>query len=130
MVGGLKWPISRGGSYLSSTEIFTPGTDSGWSTVSPLPRTVYTAGSVSLNNRIFLFGDYFSNLRDCSLIFVFTGNLDCVGGCGVTSDADTVYEWKGDEEEWRVHGTILDRRSHIEVSLVPLSSGVLDHCTK
>ena len=66
---------------------------------------------------------------DCSLIFVFAGNWDCDGGCGVTSDANTVYEWNGDEEEWTVHGTILERRTEVGVSLVPLSSGVLDHCT-
>ena len=64
---GLKKYLVVGGyvggvGALSSTEIFTPGTDSSWTTVSPLPRTVYTAGSVSLNNRIYLFGDYSSNL--------------------------------------------------------------------
>ena len=47
----------------------------------------------------------------------------------VTSDADKVYEWDGDEEKWTVHGTLLERRSNVGVSLVPLSSGVLDHCT-
>ena len=61
---------------------------------------------------------------------MFAGNYDCVGGCGVTSDADNVYEWNGDEEEWTVHGTIMERRNEVGVSLVPLSSGVLDHCTK
>ena len=125
MVGG------RDGGFKSvpSTEIFTPGTDSGWTTVSlsQLPRTVSSAGSVSLNNRIYLFGDYFtSNLADCSIIFVFAGNWDY----GVSSDADEVYEWNGDEEEWRVHGKILERRGNVGVSRVPLSSGVLDHCTK
>ena len=33
-----------------------------------------------------------------------------------------------DEEEWTYHGAILERKSHVGVSLVPLSSGVLDHC--
>ena len=58
-------------------------------------------------------------------IFEFSGNLH---RGQVTSDADNVYEWNGDEEEWTVHGTILERRSHVGVSLVPVSSGVLDHC--
>ena len=48
----------------------------------------------------------------------------------MTSDADTVYEWNGDEEEWTVHGTILERRSHVGVSLVPLDSGLMKYCTK
>ena len=61
-------------------------------------------------------------------MFVFAGNYNYEEG-GVTSDADTVYEWNGDEEHWTVHGTILERRSRVGVSLVPLSSGVLDHCT-
>ena len=46
---------------------------------------------------------------------------------GGNSDADNVYEWNGDEEEWTVHGTILEGRSFTGVSLIP--SGVLDHCT-
>ena len=58
-------------------------------------------------------------------IFEFTGNY--VGE--LASDADKVYEWDGDKEEWTVHGTMLERRSFVGVSLVPLSSGVLDHCT-
>ena len=56
---------------------------------------------------------------------MFVGNYD---DGGLTSDADKVYEWSGDEEEWTVHGTILERKSHVGVSIVPLSSGVLDHC--
>ena len=56
------------------------------------------------------------------------GNYD-IGEGGVTSDADNVYEWNGDEEEWTVHGTILERKSNVGVSLVPVSSGVLDYCT-
>ena len=124
MVGG--W----GGGYLSSTETWSPG-DSSWTTVSlsPLPRYVYGAGSVSLNNRIYLFGDYFNNGGDCSLLFVLAGNGNSGVG-GPTSDADNVYEWNGDEEHWTVHGTILERKDNVGVSLVPLSSGVLDHCTK
>ena len=46
----------------------------------------------------------------------------------VTSDADKVYEWNSDEEEWTVDGTILERRNEVGVSLVPLFSRVLDHC--
>ena len=68
----------------------------------------------------------YSNYVEDFSIFEFAGNF--VDG-EVTSDADKVYEWDGDEEEWTVHGTILERRSHVGVSLVPLSSGVLDHCT-
>ena len=56
---------------------------------------------------------------------MFAGNYDH----GVSSDADKVYEWNGDEEHWTVHGTILERRSNVGVSVVPLSSGVLDHCS-
>ena len=54
--------------YLSSTETWSPG-DPSWTTVSlsPLPRTVYGAGSVSLNNRIYLFGDYSNIGGDCYL---------------------------------------------------------------
>ena len=52
-----------GSEYLSSTEIFTPGTDSSWTKVSPLSRTFSFAGSVNLNNRIYLFGDYSSILE-------------------------------------------------------------------
>ena len=118
-----------GGHYLSSTERWSPG-DSSWTTVSlsPLPRYVYGAGSVSLNNRIYLFGDYLNNAGDCSVISLFAGN-GYSGEGGPTSDADNVYEWNGDEEHWTVHGTILERKYYVGVSLVPLSSGVLDHCT-
>ena len=42
--------------YLSTTETWAIG-DLSWTTVSPLPRTVSWTGSVSLNNRIYLFGD-------------------------------------------------------------------------
>ena len=56
---------------------------------------------------------------------MFAGNW--ADGRG-TSDADNVYEWNGDEEEWTVHGTLRERRGNAGVSLVPLS-GVLDHCT-
>lgn len=108
VVGG-RDKLSR---YLSSTEIWSPG-DSSWTTLeySPLHvrRTAFYAGTVSLNNNIYLFGN-------------FEG--------GVTSHADTVYEFNGDKEEWTIHGTIHERRSHVGVSLVPLSSGVLDYCTK
>ena len=57
---------------------------------------------------------------------MFAGNYNQNEG-KLTSDADKVYEWNGDEEEWTVHGTILERRSLTGLSLVP--SGVLDHCT-
>ena len=57
---------------------------------------------------------------------MFAGNY--VDG-GVTSDADKVYKWSGDDQVWTVHGTILERRSHAGVSLVPRSSDVLDYCT-
>ena len=64
---GLKKYLVVGGydgsEYLSSTEIFTPGTDSSWTKVSPLSRTFSFAGSVNLNNRIYLFGDYSSILE-------------------------------------------------------------------
>ena len=56
---------------------------------------------------------------------MFAGNKV---GSEVASDADKVYEWNGDEEEWTVHGTILERRNEVGVSLVPLFSRVLDHC--
>ena len=70
--------------------------------------------------------DYLNIEGDCSVIFVFVGGNN--DNDGVTSDADNVYEWNGDEEHWTVHGTILERKYHVGVSLVPLSSGVLDHC--
>ena len=44
---------------------------------------------------------------------------------GVSSDADKVYEWNGDEEEWTVHGTILEGRKEAGISLVPLSITIL-----
>ena len=59
---------------------------------------------------------------------MFAGNYGGEGEGEVTSDADKVYEWNGDEEEWTDHGTILEKRSHVGLSVVPLSSGVLDHC--
>ena len=67
VVGGFHGP-----DFFSSTETWSPG-DSSWTTVSlsPLPRPVTYAGSVSLNNNIYLFGIYFNNLGDCSLIFLF-----------------------------------------------------------
>ena len=55
---------------------------------------------------------------------MFAGNWDG----GVTSDANKVYKWSGDDEVWTVNGTILEKRSHVGVSLVPRSSGVMDHC--
>ena len=81
--------------------------------------------AVSLDNKIYLIGKNIMYVGDCSVIFVLTGNWKS----GVTSDADNVYEWNGDEESWTEHGTILEKRSDVGVSLVPLSSGVLDHCT-
>ena len=57
---------------------------------------------------------------------MFAGNWD---DGEVSSDADTVYKWSGDAEDWTVHGTILERRSNAGVSLVSRSSDVLDHCT-
>ena len=53
VVGG--YARASGSEYLSSTETWSPG-DSSWTTVSPLPRTVAYTESVSLNNRIYLFG--------------------------------------------------------------------------
>ena len=58
---------------------------------------------------------------------MFAGNY--YKGETPTSDANNVYEWNGDEEEWTVHGSILERKTNVGVSLVPVSSGVLDHCT-
>ena len=123
MVGGLN----SGGSYISSTEIWSPG-DSTWTRVSPLPRTVADAGAASLKNRIYLFGIRKSIIITMNMVLIlsFIGNFRY--GQQVTSDADKVYEWNGDEEKWSVHGTIRERRSHVGVSLVPVSSGVLDHC--
>ena len=63
------------------------------------------------------FVEYFS-------IFEFAGNHDGE----VAPDADKVYEWNGDEEGWTVHGTILERKSHVGVSLVPWSSELSKHC--
>ena len=124
MWGGLN----SGGSYISSTEIWSPG-DSTWTRVSPLPRTVADAGAVSLKNRIYLFGIRKIIIITIKIfsIFSFIGNFKNPGQ--VTSDADKVYKWNGDEEEWTVHGTILERRSHVGVSLVPLDSGLLKYCT-
>ena len=118
----------RGSSYFSSTETWSLG-DSSWTTVSPLPRTatVCFAVAVNLNNKIYLFGK-FRYVNDLE-IFKFSGNSKWYRDGGLTSDADQVYEWNGDKEEWTVHGKILERRSHVGVSLVPLSSGLLDHCT-
>ena len=42
---------------LSSTEIYIPGQDYGWSFASPLPEPVYYTGSVSLYNNIYLIGE-------------------------------------------------------------------------
>ena len=45
--------------------------------------------------------------------------------------SETVYKWdgeKGEEGEWTITGTILEERSNVGLSLVPLSSGVMDHC--
>ena len=52
-----KYLVAGGFSFgtLFSTEIWSPG-DSSWITVSQLPRTVAYTESVSLNNRIYLFG--------------------------------------------------------------------------
>ena len=53
-----KYLVSGGYSYLGtliSTETWSPG-DSWWTVVSPLPRAVAYTESVSLNNRIYLFG--------------------------------------------------------------------------
>ena len=58
------------------------------------------------------------------IIFLFAGNW--VGE--VTTDAKNVYEWNGDDEEWTVHGTVLERKSSVGVSIVPLSSGVMNYC--
>ena len=44
----------------------------------------------------------------------------------VTSNSTTVYEWDG--EEWSSKGKILEERSNVGVSVVPLSSGVMDNC--
>ena len=57
---------------------------------------------------------------------MFAGNY--YKGETPTSDANNVYEWNGDEEEWTVHGTMMEERNEVGVSLVPLSSGVLDNC--
>ena len=54
----MKYLVAGGYSFLGtlfSTEIWSPG-DSSWTTVSPLPRAVAYTESVSLNNRIYLFG--------------------------------------------------------------------------
>ena len=49
----------------------------------------------------------------------------------VTANSSMVYKWdgeKGEEGEWTITGTILEERSNVGLSLVPLSSGVMDHC--
>ena len=68
----------------------------------------------------------FNYVKDFQFL-MFAGNLDYELR-RVTPDADEVFEWNGDKEEWTVHGTILERRGRVGVSLVPLSSGLLDHC--
>merc|ERR1712066_621754 len=95
----------RDSSYLSSTEIFCPDYDSAWTVMSPLPLTRSYCEAVTLNNKIYLIGNW------------NTGN------------GDHVYEWDGEEEEWTLHGTILTERTNVGVSLVPLSSGVMDYCS-
>ena len=42
--------------------------------------------------------------------------------------SDHVYEWDAEEEEWNLDGKILEGRSQIGLSLVPLSSGIMDYC--
>ena len=101
-----------GGNTLSSTETWSPG-DSSWTTVSPLPRAVSWGEAASLNNMIYLIGEYLKALKLRWRFFIsIAGNYD-IGEGGLTSDADNVYEWNGDEEEWTVHGTILERRSNV-----------------
>ena len=59
VVGG----VNSDSKYLSSTEIFYQEKDednSGWSVVSPLPGPAAWAGAVSLNNKIYLFGESIS----------------------------------------------------------------------
>ena len=56
MVGG----VNSDSKYLSSTEILDQEKDEdnlSWSVVSPLPGPAAWAGAVSLNNKIFLFGE-------------------------------------------------------------------------
>ena len=40
-----------------------------------------------------------------------------------------MYEWDAEEEEWNLDGKILDGRSNVGLSLVPLASGVMDYCS-
>ena len=51
---------------------------------------------------------------------LFTGSYVA----GETSSS--VYEWSGEREEWTLHGNIIMGRSDAGVSLVSLSSGVLN----
>ena len=44
----------------------------------------------------------------------------------VTSNSTTVYQWDG--EQWSSAGNILEERSNVGLSVLPLSSGVMDHC--
>ena len=126
MVGGRHYGSTKTGyNYLSSTETWSPG-DSSWTTVSHLPRTVVWPKAVSLSNKIYLIGVYQNNVGDCSAIFVFVGNY---ADDGATSDANNVYQWSNVTEEWTVHGTILQRRSNVGISLIPRSSDVLNYCT-
>ena len=119
-------------------------------TISPLPRPgalVTPAGPQSLHYQQLSTGQrpWFSTTIFTSLVkiktlyvitlknvhnyyLLFAGNHV---NQKVSSDVDNanVYDWNGDEEEWTVHGTIMQRKSRVGVSLVPLSSGVLDNCT-
>ena len=81
--------------------------------------------SQSVSTIVFIYLVKISSKLFNRCIFVSTGNYEG----GVTSDADKVYEWNGDEEKWTVHGTIRERRSHVGVSLVPLSSQLMKYCT-
>ena len=56
-------------------------------------------------------------------------NVFLGGYTSSSSYSDEVYEWDGEEEEWTLHGTILTERTNVGVSLVPLSSGVMDYCS-
>ena len=61
------------------------------------------------------------------MLLIVVKNVVLGGYTGTYSDQ--VYEWDGEEEEWTLNGNILNGRFYTGLSLVPLSSGVMDYCS-
>ena len=53
-----------------------------------------------------------------------------LGSWNSAGTSSSVYEWSGEREEWKVHGNIGQGRGYAGVSLVSLSSGIMDHCVE